>query len=143
MNRTAKKGIAVVAAVLAVVFCAAFVRERLIGKRPFAGWSNEEIAQVELTLTPPDQSFELTGAEVGELLPLLQQVVLYQRDDSYTDYAGQAVVFDVILRDGSTIQIWEYNPFVIIDGEGYRAKYEPCEALNAFANQMLGERGQE
>ena len=143
MNRTAKKGIAVVAAVLAVVFCAAFVRERLIGERPFAGWSNEEIARVELTLTPPDRTFTLTDAEVGELLPLLQQVVLYQRDDSYTDYAGQTVVFDVILRDGSTIQIWEYNPFVIIDGEGYRAKYEPCEALNAFANQMLGERGQE
>lgn len=143
MNRTAKKGIAVVSAVLAVVFCAAFVRERLIGKRPFAGWSHGEIARVELTLTPPDRTFTLTDAEVGELLPLLQEVVLYQRDDSYTDYEGQAVVFDVTLRDGSTTHVVAYNPFVIIDGVGYRAKYEPCEALNAFANQLLGERGQE
>lgn len=142
-NKTAKRRILVVVAVLAAVFVVAFAKDRLIGQKPFRSWKEADIDQVELTLTPPDQSFELTGAEVGELLPLLQQVVLYQRDDSYTDYAGQTVVFDVILRDGSTIQIWEYNPFVIIDGEGYRAKYEPCEALNAFANQMLGERGQE
>ena len=82
----------------------------------------------------------LTDAEAGELLPLLQKVVLYQGDNSYTDYAGQAVVFDVTLRDGSTTQVVAYNPFVIIDGVGYRTKYEPCEALNAFANRLLRER---
>ena len=95
---------------------------------------------MELTLTPPDQSFVLTGAEVGELLPLLQKVVLYQGDNSYTDYAGQAVVFDLTMQDGSTTQVVAYNPFVIIDGVGYRTKYEPCEALNAFANRLLSER---
>ena len=50
------------------------------------------------------------------------------------------MVFDVTLRDGSTTQVVAYNPFVIIDGVGYRTKYEPCEALNAFANRLLRER---
>ena len=139
-SRTAKRRMLAVVAVLAAVFVVAVVKPRLIGKKPFRSWEKADIAQVELTLTPPDQSFALTDAEVGELLPLLQKVVLYQGDNSYTDYAGQAVVFDVTLRDGSTTQVVAYNPFVIIDGVGYRTKYEPCEALNAFANRLLGER---
>ena len=139
-SRTAKRRMLAVVAVLAAVFVVAVVKARLIGQKPFRSWEKADIAQVELTLTPPDQSFVLTDAEVGELLPLLQKVVLYQSDNSYTDYSGQAVVFDVTLRDGSTTQVVAYNPFVIIDGVGYRTKYEPCEVLNAFANRLLSER---
>ena len=139
-SRTVKRRMLAVVAVLAAVFVVAVVKTRLIGQKPFRNWEKADIAQVELTLTPPDQSLVLTGAEAGELLPLLQKVVLYQGDNSYTDYAGQAVVFDVTLRDGSTTQVVAYNPFVIIDGVGYRTKYEPCEALNAFVNRLLGER---
>ena len=104
-SRTAKRRMLAVVAVLAAVFVVAVVKTRLIGQKPFRSWEKADIAQVELTLTPPDQSFALTDAEVGELLPLLQKVVLYQGDNSYTDYAGQAVVFDVTLQDGSTTQV--------------------------------------
>ena len=30
-----------------------------------------------------------------------------------------------------------YNPFIIIDGIGYKCKYEPCEALNHYANELM------
>ena len=30
-----------------------------------------------------------------------------------------------------------YNPFLIIDGVGYKTKYEPCQALNSYANELL------
>ena len=33
----------------------------------------------------------------------------------------------------------EYNPFLVIDGVGYKTKYEPCEALNHYANRLLEE----
>jgi hypothetical protein len=29
-----------------------------------------------------------------------------------------------------------YNPFFIIDAVGYRTKYEPCEKLNLWANEL-------
>ena len=77
-SRTAKRRMLAVVAVLAAVFVVAVVKTRLIGQKPFRSWEKADIAQVELTLTPPDQSFALTDAEVGELLPLLQKVVLYQ-----------------------------------------------------------------
>jgi hypothetical protein len=34
------------------------------------------------------------------------------------------------------MQITAFYPFVIIDGVGYKCKYEPCEALNNYANEL-------
>ena len=42
------------------------------------------------------------------------------------------------MTDGSTTDVMAYNPFLVIDGVGYRTKYEPCEALSRYANQLLG-----
>ena len=66
-SRTAKRRMLAVVAVLAAVFVVAVVKTRLIGQKPFRSWEKADIAQVELTLTPADQSFALTDAEVGEL----------------------------------------------------------------------------
>ena len=68
-----------------------------------------------------------------------KDIVIYNQDDSYTEYAGQAVVFSVTLLDGSQMEVTAYNPFVIIDGVGYKCKYEPCEELNDFANELLND----
>ena len=51
--------------------------------------------------------------------------------------AGQAVIFTLSLADGSQVEIIAYNPFIIIDGIGYKCKYEPCEALNHYANELM------
>ena len=34
--------------------------------------------------------------------------------------------------DGTQTDIMAYNPFIVIDGIGYKTKYEPCEALNSY-----------
>ena len=75
--------------------------------------------------------------DTAELAEYLSQVVIYDRDDSYTEYAGQGVVFTLHMTDGSTTDVMAYNPFLVIDGVGYRTKYEPCEALSRYANQLL------
>ena len=46
------------------------------------------------------------------------------------------MVFTLTMADGSTEEIIAYNPFVIINGVGYRTKYEPCEKLSQFANTL-------
>ena len=43
--------------------------------------------------------------------------------------------------DGTVTDVTAYNPFLIIDGTGYRTAYGPCEALNRFANELLRQRG--
>ena len=111
----------------------------LSGRRPFKDMEGADILSATVELMPPDVELEVSDTE--KLAELLRQVVIYRQDDSYRDYAGQAAVFTLSMDDGTVVEITEYTPFVIIDGVGYKAKYEPCEALNSYANALLGESG--
>ncbi|MCD7838431.1 MAG: hypothetical protein LUG65_05930 [Clostridiales bacterium] len=108
------------------------------GRRPFKNLSAEDIVTASVTLTPPGETVEI--AELEELEDDLNAVVIYRKDNSYTEYAGQSCVFSLTLTDGTTLEVNAYNPFLIIDGVGYRCEYEPCEALNSFANRLLEEQ---
>ena len=111
----------------------------VLSKRPFKDIDGENIVSAKVELMPPDVELEVSDTE--KLAELLRQVVIYRRDDSYKDYDGQAAVFTLSMKDGTAVEITDYTPFVIIDGVGYKAKYEPCEALNSYANALLSRSG--
>lgn len=113
----------------------------LIGARPIRGLTVEEVTAATVELYPPDATLELTQEDIKELVPILNRVVTYQRDDTYGEYCGQAVIFTLTKTDGTQLRVQAYNPFIIIDGVGYRTKYEPCEDLNQLGNDVLRERG--
>ena len=46
-------------------------------------------------------------------------------------------MFTLTMADGSQEKITACNPFVIINGIGYKTKYEPCEQLSRYANKLL------
>lgn len=106
----------------------------MIGKHPFKHLDAAEISAVRVGLYPPDTEFDLTREEIEALIPLLRKVVTYRRDDTFREYAGQAVIFTLTGTDGTQTTVQAYNPFIVIDGAGYRTKYAPCEALNRFGN---------
>lgn len=105
------------------------------GGRPFRTLDASGITYATVCLTPPDATLEIPDIE--KLTGLLQNVVVYSRDDSYTEYCGQGVTFTLTFADGTQTQIMAYNPFLVIDGAGYRTEYAPCEALNQYANDLL------
>lgn len=107
------------------------------GDRPFSDLEGADLVSAAVHLSPPDVTLELDRAEMEELAGLLRAVVVYERDDSWTEYAGQAVTYTLELDGGRTCTVTDYNPFLIVDGVGYRTKYEPCEALNSFGNRLL------
>lgn len=111
----------------------------IFGKRPFKNLDGADIVSASVELMPPDVKLEIPDTE--KLAELLRSVVIYRQDDSYKDYAGQAAVFTLVMEDGTAVEITDYTPFVIIDGVGYKAKYEPCEALNSYANALLSRSG--
>ena len=111
------------------------------GRRPFRDLEAADIAAASVTLMPTDVTLELDAGEIETLAELLGDLRITRPDQSYTEYAGQAVQFAVTFADGTETEVMEYNPFLIIDGTGYRTAYEPCEALNSFANELLRERG--
>lgn len=104
--------------------------------RPFQKLTARDIQSVKLELYPPGAEFTLTREEIEELAPLLNGVVVCQRDDSWRDYDGQACLFTLTLADGSRTTVNAYNPFLIVDGVGRRCEYGPCEALSHFANTL-------
>lgn len=108
-----------------------------VEQRPFRGLEAGEITAASVHLFPPDVTVDLEPAEIETLAELLREVRLTHRDDSYTEYSGQAVVFTLTMADGTVTEAVAYAPFFIIDGVGYRTAYEPCEALNRFGNLLL------
>ena len=121
---------------LAALLAAALLIRPHIGTRPFRDLTAGDIQSVKLELFPPNVEFTLTPEEIGELVPLLNGVVVYRRDDSYWEYNGQACIFTLTLTDGSQTVVSPYNPFLIVDSEGWRTKSEPCAALSRFANTL-------
>ena len=94
------------------------------------------IHSYELTLRLADAE-KIEIENIQELVEYLNDVVVYNEDNSYTEYDGQGVVFTLTMVDGTQTDIMAYNPFIVIDGIGYKTKYEPCEALNSYANELL------
>lgn len=105
------------------------------GQKPYKNLRAEDIASATVYLAPPDKTIQIV--EIKELVTYLKELVIYNEDNSYTEYDGQAVIFTLTMFDGSQEEIMVYNPFVVINGTGYKTKYEPCEKLNRYANQLL------
>lgn len=109
-----------------------------------AAWLSEleaaDIKSAEISLTPPGTKTTITDeALLSELVGILNTVTVGEEDDSWKEYDGQFVQFTLTTADGDTATIAAYNPFIIIDGIGYRTEYDPCEELNAFGNRLAPE----
>ena len=135
-----KRYILIVGVVLAVLLALA-AGLLFWGRKPFRDLEAADITAASVTLMPPDVTLELDEAEIKTLAELLGDLRITRPDQSYTEYAGQAVQFTVAFADGTETELTDYNPFLIIDGTGWRTAYGPCEALNRFANELLRERG--
>ena len=129
-----KKGsIAAAGCLAAVLLACVLLGWHVIGDRPLRSLTAEEIASIEVRLLPPDRTVRLTAEQIEALLPLLCDVVVFQRDE----YDGQAVTFTISKQDGTQTNVMAYAPFIVLDGVGRRCRYGPCEALNQFANDLI------
>lgn len=134
MKRNTKILLAAVCAIAAVGLAVLLLKEP-VPAQPFQNLRGEDIASASVELLPPGETVEVKDLE--ELASILREAVVYQKDNSYSQYAGQAVTFTLTMTDGTERSVMAYNPFLVIDGVGYRTEYEPCQALNAYANRLL------
>lgn len=107
------------------------------GTRPFQDLTVSEISSVSVQLLPPDVTLELNDTDIEKLVSILHTVVIYNKDNSYRDYNGQAVIYTITKTDGTQTVVQAYNPFLIINDTGYKTKYEPCERLNRLGNEIM------
>jgi len=130
-----KKALIVILACIVLIGMIMIVYRTAAGKKPFQDMEPAEIVSATVRVTPPDTTVQIVDIE--ELTGYLNEVVLYREDNSYTEYSGQGVVFTLVLSDGTQTEVMAYNPFFVIDCVGYKTKYEPCQALSAYANRLL------
>ena len=130
-----KKRLMIAIACIILVGIAVIVFFSQQGKKPYKDLDAAQIVSAKALLTPPDKTIEIEN--IQEVVEYLKDVVVYNEDNSYTEYDGQGVVFTLTMVDGTQTDIMAYNPFIVIDGIGYKTKYEPCEALNSYANELL------
>lgn len=135
-----KKPMIIGLVIVVILIIGLYIFKISLGNRPLKDLSISEISEVSVELAPPDKTFKLKNSEITKLISIFQTVVTYRQDDSYKDYCGQAVVFTITKTDGTRIVVNAYNPFIIINGIGYKTKYEPCQELNSFGNDILRTR---
>ena len=135
-----KKKILLMAIVAIVLICGIFAIKSFVGAKPFKNLSENNISSATVELYPPNIKMDLSDEEIKDLVAVLQTVIIYNQDNSYSRYDGQAVIFTLTKTDGTQETMQAYNPFVVINGVGYRTKYEPCQELNALGNAIRNSR---
>ena len=129
-----KKKIMITGACLLVIV-GAIISILTAGKKPFKDLTQADIVSATVRRGPPDKTVQIEDTE--ELVKLLKDVVVYNKDNSYTEYSGDGCIFTLSLPDGSQKEITDFYPFLVIDRTGYKTRYEPCEALNRYANKLF------
>lgn len=105
-----KKRLMIAIACIILVGIAVIVFFSQQGKKPYKDLDAAQIVSAKVLLTPPDKTIEIEN--IQELVEYLNDVVVYNEDNSYTEYAGQGVVFTLTMVDGTQTDIMAYNPFM-------------------------------
>ena len=110
-----------------------------LNELPLSELKATDIASFKLTINPPNYEGTFDGKEeIAELVGLLKDLVIYDRDNPLIDYYGQWVQFDLTFADGGVNTVAAFASQITIGEIAYKAEYAPCEALNAFANRVAG-----
>ena len=132
-----KRKIFTIAAIVLAVALIMTIGTRVIGRKPFKDLKADEIRSVTIHLWPPNESMELTDAEIEELVGLLQQVEIHHPTWMHHASGDQSNVMAITFQDGSVKEVNQFGSILIIDGMGYRAEYEANEAINQFSNKLF------
>lgn len=132
-----KRKILTIAAIILAVALIMTIGTWGIGRKPFKNLNAVDIQSISIHLWPPNESMELTDAEIKELVGLLQQVEIHHPTWMHHASGGQSNVMTITFQDGSVKEVNQFGSILIIDSMGYRAKYEPNEAINQFSNKLF------
>ncbi len=133
MKKKCLAGLLVLTIVAVCVFAFVFAVDR----RPFEDLTASEVCSASVLLWPPKETVEIQ--DIDTLVALLGDIELERRSLSHLASGGQSCIFTIQKADGTAQEINVFGATVLIDGIGYKAAYPPCEAINQYANALLGQ----
>lgn len=114
-----------------------YIRYDKSAKHPFTSRELSKVERVSV-IFGAYEPYYLSEEEEEQFLELLEDVVIYERDNTYREYTGVGFTsFGIEKTNGKTIYIQASNPFFIINDVGYRTKYEPCDEISRFGYEIV------
>ncbi|MGM9597949.1 MAG: hypothetical protein ACI3XO_09070 [Eubacteriales bacterium] len=108
-------------------------------KLPYKDLEASDIVSVYI-LFGEKEPYKLTDEEKQEFVSLLRKIVVYEKDNSYTEsIGGSHEQFRIEYANGKTSIIAPLNSFFVIDKTGYRTEYDPSEELTEFRSDLIQE----
>lgn len=114
---------------LAILFLCLFC---LIPRHPFADVKDKDVDKI--VIIDGKLSYTLSESEQKELIPLINSVIVYEKNSLWKNRDGNCgPTVEIYLSDqGQATTVVFLNDYVVIDDQGYRCKYEPCSEVTEF-----------
>lgn len=104
---------------------------------PYKDLSAEEILSASVQILPLNTKGDLNNDEIEELAAILQRVEIINRDDSHDTDGGQAVIFTLMMADGTELTLsCPRDNFININGTGYKLKNGVGHKLNNLGGSI-------
>lgn len=123
-------------AVVLLILVGIYAKINWIGSKPYKDLTVSEIESVETRIFPPGEEFVLTQKEIAELIPLLNELTIYERCDEII--YGQGINITLAKTDGAEISIGLNLPRVTVEGVVYNEEVsEGALNLSVYMNSLL------
>lgn len=120
---TKRKSIYILLAAIAGIILLSFLLiSNFLQRRPFADLKQEDVTSVDISFgTYPN--YPMKEADQQKLVSLLQSVTTNGRSDAYKELSAKSYseTFILHLKTEKDIRVEPFNPYFIIDGNGYRS----------------------
>lgn len=105
---------------------------------PFKSLKAEDVKSIGLYLQPPDKKIIIDDTEkIQYIVYEINKLITEKEESPKIDYSVQLVSYTINKNDEKNSEIKIYSPYVIIDGEVFKADYEICDILNLIGNDLI------
>lgn len=105
---------------------------------PFMSLKAEDVKNIDLYLQPPDKKIIVDNAEkIQDIVSELNKLIIKKEEAPRIDYNVQLVSYTINKNNEKNYEIKIYSPYIVIDGEIFKADYEICDVLNLLGNDLI------
>lgn len=105
-------------------------------RKPLKNLDANEVVSIEAAALPPNEIKYINQSEdIIKIIDKLKKVVVSERVKQ-NEYAGQVIMYTLIMKGGSKREVMISNPIVRIDGVFYKVKYDSTDDLANLYNKL-------
>jgi len=106
---------------------------------PFIDVKSENVEKIVVIYGLYGKSYTMSDTEKELFIPLLNEIVIYERDESWRgNDGGLGIEFEIHYSEQDKItKVMPIDLYVEIDGKGYRSLHKPCNEVSDFLYRII------